>query len=309
MKLSNLFFALLLKVTLSSSPADPPVDDPVVGSLLKSSFGEDAYVGTLSVTLDMGPAPNHDTRGICDFDKGDLRRLSKIITAAGEDSPKFLADQLEGCLLPYEDMATGGLVNDAIRNHQTRKLEILLPHLLFPNHEELDKALSFHLTVALHYSSLPAADLLLAAIGVVRNLAWLPPLPMGQDWNLAELKDFVYRHKDRLSELIPRYEALEQIWDPFDALLLIDLAEFCHEISVLEGGPPLFDPEWFLYQLLLPHGTQMGDAGKAAVAKRLVQAGVNAKDYAEFCAGKPAGLEATCAVLMEAHGEAETEGI
>lgn len=221
-----------------------------------------------------------------------------------EDSPEVVVAQLD--CQPLYDVHIGGLLNAAIVEHRLASLKVLLEIVAFGDSEERDQHLGAHLSVALKHSEFEAANALLGKIGLVRNydLLWPPP---ARPWDLDGLKAFVGQHPDRLAELVPRYPNVGILQSPEDVIALIDLAEHCHVLSVKADGPSLFDPTYFLYELLRS-STEMADAGKAAVTRRLLEAGAEPAElnWGQCLAGRP-DMAQTYAVLQAAKAKARLE--
>jgi hypothetical protein len=244
----------------------------------------------------------------CELSIKELGLITRIVTGRVEGGADALAELLEGCLIYYhQDLRIRRLVDDTIRHHQQLSLEFFLSRLRFNDADDKDTALSFHLAMALHHSNMQAAEMLLRQIGRVRNTGelWIPPAEGSRAWDLEELKVFAFHNRGRLLEITPDYPILDVVERPGDAVLLIELASFCKAMSILEGTSSAFDPTWFLFQLLRHDGILMDDAGKADVARCLVQEGADPDFGYDFCLGNPEGLEATCSVILEAKARAD----
>jgi hypothetical protein len=228
---------------------------------------------------------------------GKLEALSQA-----EDEPKSVVEQL-GCR-PLYDTGIGDLLNGAIVQHRVGSLSVLLGAIAYGSPEERDRVLGGHLSVALQHSEFAAADVLLGKIGTVPNYdtLWQPP---AKPWDLERMKLFVERHPGRLAELVPRYPNVGILRKAEDVIVLIDLAVHCHARSVREGGRRLFDADYFMYELLQP-STALADADKAAVARRLLEAGANpfAQGWEAGLAGRP-DLAQTYAAVQARRAEAE----
>jgi hypothetical protein len=286
---ASLVFAVTLSITLAHLSADPAVSDT-----------DDPFVGTAS-TYDpaIWAAPSKPAKvKLCHPTRRDFRHLFRIVAAG--DYPEEIGMVLEDgcCHLSYLDERVGDLVETAISHSRNAVLELLLARLAFDSPREQQDAHGYHLMMALHHSNFEAAQQLLDRLPVVPNYAslWAPPFGNARPWELHRLIPFIYRNRERLPELVPRHQNLAKLSRPEDAILLVELATFCGDLGTRLGIPRLFVPEYFVYQLLRPE-TRLDDAGRAAVARHLIQAGVNVEEYVGYCGGNPPGLEKTCAVI------------
>lgn len=305
MNYSAFSYALFMVAALTGRSAGLGVsdaDDPFVGAA-SASRDADPAVGTPTVYPAAAAARKHVEWGYCDLADIDVAGMERALTAApaGTDPVEFFADQLEGCLLVRDDGASR-LVGLAIRHARNGVLALLLQHMVFPCEAEKDASFGAALGFALHHGNLEAAALLLGQMAAVPNYRqlWEPPAGDAPPWDVQRLRGFLIEHAARVAELVPRWENMALVRRAADALLLVELARFCDAFLRPAKDERLFDPTWFLYALLLP-STAMPDADKAAVARRLVEAGADAGHYAGMCDGPDRLiLEATCKVLQAA---------
>jgi hypothetical protein len=204
--------------------------------------------------------------------EGDDNNLFRILLAVRDgDRPEALC--LEGCSVTYTDGCMA-ILNFMTTRGRPRSLGFFLGRLRFAEPAERDRVLTHVLHCALHENSLEMVRVVLGQeFDIQRDASVLWWSPEGSSWDLEAWKEIVSEQPERAAGLAPRTADMGALNRPADALVLIELARHCDDVS----GQARFDPTAILCHFLFH--TRFGDADTAAVVGRLLELGAERNEH------------------------------
>lgn len=244
--------------------------------------------------------PHPDAKDVRRLDETGRRRLFDIIRV--EDNVDVLAEELGMCRMEYSTGILAMLENMMARN-RTNCFDFLLQRIKYDNGLYRDIDLTHLLGVALHYSFMDFADLVLNRQFKIIHRIWVVS-PLFDDitappWILAELKDLISRHPVHAEGMMPINTDMSHIETVEQALVLIELALHCDAVAASIGGKQRFDPTGLLYKGIL-NNTGFSDAQMAQVAQRLLELGAATTEKAqvlEYLRGHHPDYELTYGII------------
>jgi hypothetical protein len=163
------------------------------------------------------------------------------------------------------------LVREMIRNGRVMSVAFCLPELRFSTPFHRDHFFSSAVEVAIEHGNMDIADSLLAQdfgfnFMALSRTIWMPRLP----WNLLETKQFIKRHLQHAAALKPTGDDFRLIQMVDQAVFLIELAMYCHEVGAESCKTKAFDSTSYLASLL---HSSLSDDDMLLTARRLLDMG------------------------------------
>lgn len=171
----------------------------------------------------------------------DIERLRVIVQE--RDNREALAEVVGGRDRLTFSRPLFDLLTEMIRLNRQAMFAEMLSRLCFAYEDHGDFRLTDFLRTALYLRHLPIAGLVLERQFTVgwRSGIWVPhpdsPFhgqPVVQH-SLEQLRQFIYEHRDRAFDLSPNEHDMRCARDVPEAILMLDLASYCAELS---GGRP-----------------------------------------------------------------------